>query len=157
MWSTEGSRWLGQDCGCARVYARSSVFRHMHSQMYLCVCTAECIGWRVAWHFLTHGSSGRATRIFIMHSSDGRAARLFVVHGLVGTCPRFGRNAQIGCTQAKLYGHDWAMWLVYRNVHMQLKGKGMQQKVEDMQLKVSMQKNIGERGSRGIYVHSLLL
>ena len=41
------------------------------------------------------------------------------------------------------------MWLVYRNVHMQLKGKGMQLKVKDMQLKVSMQKNIGERGSRG--------
>ena len=31
---------------------------------------------------------------------------------------------------------------------MQLKGKGMQLKVKDMQLKVSMQKNIGERGSR---------
>ena len=31
---------------------------------------------------------------------------------------------------------------------MQLKGKGMQLKVEDMQLKVSMQKNLGERGSR---------
>ena len=41
------------------------------------------------------------------------------------------------------------MWLIYRNVHMQLKVKGMQ-------LKVSMQKNIGERGStRAIYVHSL--
>ena len=31
---------------------------------------------------------------------------------------------------------------------MQLKGKGMQLKVKDMQLKVSMQKNIGKRGSR---------
>ena len=31
---------------------------------------------------------------------------------------------------------------------MQLKGKGMQLKVKDMHLKVSIQKNIGERGSR---------
>ena len=31
---------------------------------------------------------------------------------------------------------------------MQLKGQGMQLKVKDMQLKVGMQKNIGERGSR---------
>ena len=46
------------------------------------------------------------------------------------------------------------MWLMYRNVHMQLKVKGMQLKA--MQLKVSMEKNIGERGStRAIYVHSL--
>ena len=40
---------------------------------------------------------------------------LVVVHDLVGTGPR------IGCTRAKLYGHDRAMWLVFRNVHMQLK------------------------------------
>ena len=48
------------------------------------------------------------------------------------------------------------MWLIYRNVHMQLKVKAMQLKA--MQLKVNMQKNIGERGStRAKYIHSLLL
>ena len=38
-----------------------------------------------------------------MHDSDERAARLLVVHDLVGTRPRFGRDARIGCTRAKLY------------------------------------------------------
>ena len=46
---------------------------------------------------------------------------LVMVHDLVGTRPRFGRDARIGCTRAKLYGHDRAVWLVFRNVHMQLK------------------------------------
>ena len=66
---------------------------------------------------------------------------LVVVHDLVGTRPRFGCDARIGCTRAKLYGHDRAMWPVYRNVHMQLKVKDMQLKA--MPLKVSMQNNIG--------------
>ena len=46
---------------------------------------------------------------------------LVVVHDLVGTRPQFGHDARIGCTRAKLYGHDRAMWLGFRNVHMQLK------------------------------------
>ena len=116
------------------------MFKVSWARLWVClgVCTAECACWAYA-------------RMIVLHDSDGRAARLVVVHGLVGTRPRFGRNTRIGCTRAKFYGHDWAMWLIYRNVLMQLKGKGMQ-------LKVSMQKNIGERGStRAIYIYSLLL
>ena len=104
--------------------------------------------------YVTHGSGGET------HGLDGRTARTSAQLGCswctawsgrvcAWTRPRFGRDARIGCTRAKLYGYDWVMWLIYRNVHMQLKVKGMQ-------LKVSMQKNIGERGStRAIYVHSL--
>ena len=47
------------------------------------------------------------------------------------------------------------MWLIYRNVHMQLKGKGMQLKVKDMQLKVSMQKNIEEKRIKKGYMFTL--
>ena len=157
-----------QDCGCIQTSARPSarvermngqvlgsmherVLGSMHSRVHVSGIHTDWMGARL------DGSWG-SVRIFVLHDSDGRAARLVVVDDLVGTRPRFGRDARIGCTRAKLYGHDWAMWLVYRNVHMQLKVKGMQLKVKGMQLKVKMQKNIGERGStRAIYIHSLLL
>ena len=85
----------------------------------------------------------------------GARLGLVVVHDLVGTRPRFSRDARIGCTRAELYGHDRAMWLVYRNAHMQLKGKGMQLKVKDMQLKMSMQKNIEEKRIKKGYMFTL--
>ena len=104
------------------------------------VCTVECTGWACgsdarlgkSWRTSPVGPGlavrdarlgWGATRIFVMHDSDGHAARLVVVHGLVRTRPQFGRDARIGCTRAKLYGHDRTMWLVFRNDHMQLKVK----------------------------------
>ena len=75
------------------------------------VCTAECA--RVErMHERVHGRvlgrmSGR------VHVSGVCAAPLFMAHDtgecaaqLVGTRPRFGRDARIGCTRAKLYGYD---------------------------------------------------
>ena len=41
------------------------------------------------------------------------------------------------------------MWLIYRNVYMQLK------KAKDMQLKVDMQRNIGEEDQQKGYIYSL--
>ena len=76
-----------------------------------------------------NGLDGRAARWFVSPRPGysfcttrmGARLGLVVVHDLVGTRPRFGRDARIGCTRAKLYGHDRAMWLGFRNVHMQLK------------------------------------
>ena len=46
------------------------------------------------------------------------------------------------------------MWLIYKNGHMQLKNGNMQLKA--MQLKVGMEKNIGEkRINKGPYMFSL--
>ena len=82
-------------------------------------------GGRAALLFVTHGSDERVTRRSGKDIRDARlrrardsavhddrlgyslcTARLVVVHGLVGTRPQFGHDAQIGCTRAKLCGHD---------------------------------------------------
>ena len=100
---------------CIWVYARSSVFGRMHSPAVRDARLGPACGsavrddgsdGRAAPLFVAHGTDECAARIFVMQDSDGRATRLVVVHGLVGMCPRFGRDAWIGCTRAKLYGHD---------------------------------------------------
>ena len=98
--------YLGAWLGLRRMYARPSTWAYvcmgicMHGQvlghMYAWPSVFGC----VAWRFVMHVSGGRSARIFVMHDSDECAARL------VGTCPRFGRDARIGCTRAKLYGFD---------------------------------------------------
>ena len=117
-----------QDCGCirtdtrtsARVYAPPRVFGCMH------VPTVR-----------DDGSDGRAALRFVSTSRTGarrgyswRSARIFLLHDSDGRTARFGRGARLGRDastvrprriRAKLYGHDRAMWLVFRNVHMQLK------------------------------------
>ena len=61
-----------------------------------------------------NGLDGRAARRFVRLSSDIRFARLEWARGSVGRSARLGRDvstvrgrdARIGCTRAKLYGHD---------------------------------------------------
>ena len=87
-----------------RTYARPSAhFGFTHGRVHV---FGRALGWavrdaRLGW---------RAAWPFVMHGSARHAARLFVVHGLVGVCawtrPRFGTDARIGCTRAKLYGYD---------------------------------------------------
>ena len=89
---------------CIRcTHGRVHVFGRAHS--------TECMHGRV------HG----AARRFVTLGRSLCTARLFVVGVCAWTRPRFGSDARIGCTRAKLYGYDWAMWLIYRNVYMQLK------------------------------------
>ena len=60
------------------------------------------------------GLDGRTTRRFVRLGSDIRFARLGWARGSVGRGARLGRDvstvrgrdARIGCTRAKLYGHD---------------------------------------------------
>ena len=75
------------------------------------------LSWRLARIFVTHGSDGCPAPLFVAHGLVRRCgrdawlgyslctARLVVVHDLVGMRPRFDRDARIGCTRAKLYGH----------------------------------------------------
>ena len=92
-----------------------------------------------------------------------RAARLFVTGGLAVHETRLGYSF---CTTSsgRVHGSAATHGLVAHGLNFMgmiepcgwflgmftcnKKGKGMQLKVKDMQLKVSMQKNIGERGSR---------
>ena len=85
-----------------------------------------------------------------MHGSGGPAAPRFVTLSLDIRYARLGRDEYaLGRVHNSVTTHglvvhglnfmdDWAMWLNYRNGHMQLKLKGMQ-------LKVGMQRNIGKR------------
>ena len=79
--------------------------------------------------------------------SHGRMYGLIAMHGLVAMHIRIAHGLN--------FMDDWAMWLNFRNDHMQLKVKGMQLKT--MQLKVGMQNNIwGKKNQEGaIYVFTL--
>ena len=82
---------------CIRVYARPSArVGRMHGPTVY----DDGSDGHTTRRFVAHDTDECAAQIFVMHESDGRAARL------VGTRPRFGRDAQIGCTRAKLYGYD---------------------------------------------------
>ena len=126
------------ECSC-RAYARPSArVERMHGRVLGCVhgrvrvssvCTAECSGVCTAecacrargTAVRDDGLDGCAARRFVRPrlgysfctTRMGARLGLVVVHDLVGTRPRFGRDARIGCTRAKLYGHDRAMWLVF--------------------------------------------
>ena len=126
------------------------MFKVTWARLWVCsgVCTAECacrayarpsarvervhggvLGRMHGPAVRDNGLDGRAARWFVSPRPGysfcttrmGARLGLVVVHDLVGTRPRFGRDARIGCTRAKLFGHDRTMWLGFRNVHMQLK------------------------------------
>ena len=85
--------------------------------LYSDECTIECSGIctvRYAWLGQAPDSVVRGAQ-HVLVGRFGRdawlgyslcTARLVVVHCLVGTRPRLGRDAPIGCTRAKLYGYD---------------------------------------------------
>ena len=62
--------------------------------------------------------------------ADGHVHGSVVMHGLVAMHVRIAHGLN--------FMDDWAMWLIYKNGHMQLKNGNMQLKA--MQLKVGMQK-----------------
>ena len=92
------------------------------------MCTAECVCRARGAAVRDDGLDGRTARRFVRPrlgysfcaTRMGARLGLIVVHDLVRTRPQFGRDARIGCTRAKLFGHDRTMWLGFRNVHMQL-------------------------------------
>ena len=74
------------------------------------------------------------------------------VHGSVATHGLVAMHVRI--VHGLNFMDDWAMCLNYKNGHMQLKNGTMQLKA--MQLKVGMEKNIGEkRINKGPYMFSL--
>ena len=119
------------ECACRSSARPSARVGRLHGRVLGCsgVCTAECACRARGAAVRDDGLDERAARRFVRPrlgysfctTRMGARLGLVVVHDLVGTRPRFGRDARIGCTRAKLYGHDRAMWLVFRNVHMQLK------------------------------------
>ena len=159
MWSTQCSRWVGQDCVYSDVcttecrfwmYAQPSASFHMGARLG---CGAR-IGRDACAHGRVHGSA-------VTHSSavrDGSAVRdAWLGYSLctawsgrmcAWTRPRFGRDTRIGCARAKfLWTIEPCGWII-QTVTCNLK-------VKDMQLKGSMQKNIaGKRINKG-YICSL--
>ena len=110
------------ECACrahawpsARVCARPSArVGCLHGRVLGClgVCTAECACRARGAAVRDDGLDERAARRFVRPrlgysfctTRMGARLGLVVVHDLVGTRPRFGRDARIGCTRAKLLG-----------------------------------------------------